>query len=196
MMRSAAEVDQLFNENVALYYSCLHSFVRKYRNVSPEDVAGIVGEYMTRALYRHDPRRGKLSTIVYTSIDNAILKHINEAKAKKRQATVLSLTWPICKTTTQTYGDVTCDPNDSEEEAIERAQIKLWLGRLDDRDRQIAAMRYQGLTTQEIGARLGISRERVGQRLRIMRNKYDAIAKEKEPPGTAIPKRPSQTNHL
>lgn len=181
MARTAAEVNRLFEENKWLYYACLRHFIRKYRTIPIDDVISAVDEAVTRSLHHYDPERGKLSTILYRSAERKLMWYIKYANAQKRlpPKPPISLDQPLWANIT--LSEILPSPTNIEEEVAQRGLIEQWLKSLTKRERQVATLRYLGYTNAEIGRKLGVSRERVGQLVRAIKRRYENAARDCHP---------------
>ena len=181
MMRSAAEVNRLFEENKGLYYACLRHFIRKYRTIPIDDVISAVDEAVTRSLHHYDPERGKLGAILYRSAERELLRYIKYANAQKRlpPKPPTSLDQPLWANIT--LSEILPSPTNIEEGVAQRELIELWLKSLTKRERQVAALRYLGYENVEIGRKLGVSRERVSQLVRAIKRRYENAARDCHP---------------
>jgi len=182
-MRSQDEVNRLFEENKWLYYACLRHFIRKYRTIPIDDVISAVDEAVTRSLHHYDPERGKLGAILYRSAEQKLMWYIKYANAQKRlpPKPPTSLDQAIRTDTDTTLLEILPSSTNIEEEVAQRELIELWLKSLTKRERQVAALRYLGYENVEIGRKLGVSRERVGQIVRNIRLKYERAARDDSP---------------
>lgn len=171
MPRTAAEVNQLFEDHLGLYHSCIRHFVRKYPGMPREEVISLIGQRMTEALYLYDPDRGQLSTLVYRIVSNGLSKYCRYTNALRRRAVVVSIDQPMLGYDSTTLADMLAGADNTEDLALDHLTLDQLTKALTDEERLLAAMCYGGLPQREMACKLGISQVSVSRRLQKLRTK-------------------------
>lgn len=134
-----------------------------------EDLCQEASIGLWHACCRYDEEKGKFSTFAVSCIKNAVRAALQKRRRKRRWAPdgVVSMDTPM-------YGDGEASMVDTVEDPVSSAFESGVLTadlveRLGERDRQIVAMKYVGLSHMEIGARLGKSPCYVSYRLKRIR---------------------------
>jgi len=136
-MKSDLErVDDLIEQNMGLVVQLAKSFYPSNADLLDEYIQlGRIG--LWRAILKHDPLRGKLSTIGWHYIRWEIIKYINQNNRHKFV--------PLA-------------------EVSQEDSIKLWEiipDNVSELERDVIYLKYQGYTFKEIGYQLGFTKGRV-----------------------------------
>lgn len=124
------------NELILKNLPLVRSIVRKFKprtidQYKEYEQAGLIG--LMKAVRRHDPLKGALSTIAYYHIKGEIIKYINLEKKQKMSS----------------YGNIDCVCDDKE------INMNDYLPKLSDIESKIIELRLQSYSFKEIGMLLG-----------------------------------------
>ncbi len=148
-------VAQDISQNFDLYYSALYKYLR-YRGADPESANDLTATIFERALLKmstYDPQKASVKTWLFAIAHNIAA---NFWRANARRQTV-----PLDQVTS------TSDPNPLIEELIidhqTVDQLLAALNQLEDREREVIALRFAGqLTNSQISSLLGLTESNVG----------------------------------
>lgn len=145
----------IVNENLA--YSALKMQFKALAD--DEDIRQEARLALWEACISFDESRAAFSTFAYLMVRCRIMKLLRKNRAKMRMADIISLQTPVSDDGITLEGTLMGD------EDVCFTDLGGFLGQLCDRDRQIVQMRLGGMTIQQIGERIGISKQAVSQRL-------------------------------
>jgi RNA polymerase sigma factor (sigma-70 family) len=124
--------NELIINNIALVRSIVKRFKpRNYNDKLEYEQAGMIG--LMKAIRKHDPAKGQLSTIAFYYINGEISKFIKKERGDKTKASPL-MNDPVC---------------------FEKPDIYDLLPSLSETEYSIIELRLQGYSFKEIGIRLG-----------------------------------------
>ena len=143
----ALDFDALYRETRDDVYAYAATLLR--HDAGAEDVTAQAFERAYRKRNRYDARRGTPRAWLFGIARNAAL---DELRRRKRAATA-EMPPP----------EVEPDPEERAELALQREAVRLALGRLGARDREVIALKYHGgLSNAELAAVLGVSATNAG----------------------------------
>lgn len=96
----------------------------------------------------------------------------NTLRAAKRRGRYEAAAWDALDPTALP------DPADEAERGVERARVRVTLGRMPERDAQLLVLRYSGLSYREIAAALGVSPNSVGTLLARAEAEFEKLYSE------------------
>jgi len=139
----AAWFDQLYRSSVAEVHAYVAAMLRD--RGAAEDVVAIAFERAYRRRRLFNPRRGTGRAWVFAIARNAALDEL------RRRKHVAALDF---------------EPASSDERLVDRAAVRVALGRLEPRERELILLKFHGqLSNAELGRVLGISESNAGTRL-------------------------------
>lgn len=155
------------------YFPRLYNYL-SYRTANreeAEDLAGLVFERVIDKFHLFDPRKGAFENWLFTIARNTLTNH------KRRQQR-----HPESELGDWLEGEGELSPDQLFLKQEELRRLQGYLSRLNDRDRELIALRYgAGLSQRRVGELLGMSEPTVAvalsravQRLRLMFEKEDA----------------------
>lgn len=158
---------QLVEENIKLVYFVLHKYYPTY--VKDEDIvqSGMLG--LCNAADTWDESKSEFSTYATKCISNEIGK---EFRRRNKHSNVISLDQEIRY---QEYDGVTLADCITGEEEIDFIDCEPFYNQLSPKDKQIVDYRQQGLTTVEIGEKMGCAQSTVSTRLRNLRTLWRTL---------------------
>lgn len=118
-----------------------------------EDVTALAFERAYRRRRSFDPKRGTRRAWLFGIARNAAL---DELRRRRRQATLVA----------EPVDEAAIQPEQGAEVAVRRAALRVALGSLAPRERELVALKFfAGLTNPEIARVIGISETNAGSRL-------------------------------
>ena len=171
--------EQLAKDNINLIYA----FMQKYHLIE-EDWFGAMSVAYMKAVQSYNPDGGAaFSTYAYQAMyydlvhtfsqreDNRMAKQLN---LDPKECRLISLNVRVLDSDdSPELQDIVSDPIDCYDDILTNDCYKRFYSKLDERDRRIVDFRLDGLNYREIGRKLGISHERVRQRLEKIREVFD-----------------------
>ena len=131
------QLASLMEENMGLVVLLANAFKPKNQNELDEFMQlGRIG--LWKAIKKHDPKKAKLSTIIWHSVRWEILRHLDKEKKRKKG---LEINESICGKLEDNVNFWEIIPDT-----------------LNDKESQVIQLRLEGHTFMDIGKRLGYSR--------------------------------------
>lgn len=170
------EALEKLNSNETIHY--ITSIAREInRNISPEDVEEVIQNVMLKAnqalkqgKFRHE---ADLNTWIYRITHNFIISTLRTETRNRKNGLVDKIPQNIEASSTDP------SPKDS---AQQSEIIEKIMKELPEKQQEFLKLLLQGFTHQEIGERLGISRQGSASKLHHLKNKYgDAIKRILKP---------------
>lgn len=184
----------VWNEMIGLTLTVMN---RLGIGLSDEDAWQEARIALLRAMRDYNPERGnRFTTVYYTYLKNALLDYIHMSRFNKHYSKrncsrsaplfVSLFDTVVTKGEEHTLLDTIADPEDHfarvEEQLDAVMEVENLLSGLNDRDRSILILRFglngeEPMSYRQIGERLGLTRERIRQRMkelvyRIRKNSY------------------------
>ena len=184
----------VWNEMIGLTLTVMN---RLGIGLSDEDAWQEARIALLRAMRDYNPERGnRFTTVYYTYLKNALLDYIHMSRFNKHYSKrnhsrsaplfVSLFDTVVTKGEERTLLDTIADPEDHfarvEEQLDAVMEVENLLSGLNDRDRSILILRFglngeEPMSYRQIGERLGLTRERIRQRMkelvyRIRKNSY------------------------
>lgn len=159
----------LIEQNHNLIYGYLYR-----RGLDIDEWYGVCALAICRAAAMYEAEKGAFAPYCYTAFSNAIYCVMRDTKRRDEIAKFVSLTTQI-----RTNGDTETDdvvlPIPVEEPGYDRVEVAdvqaRTEARLRDTERQVLALRLAGLSNTEIGKLLGVTNQRIAQRMERIRKK-------------------------
>lgn len=163
-----ADEEVLLRENDDLVHWVIGTFKPTFvLRADYDDIAQVGRIALLKAIRTYEPKKGKLSTYATRCIRNAYRNMLFLERAQKRQTHKLQVYYDEeIDDKGHTWWDTLEMSASVEDEVVRRVAMQEWLAQLDERERCIIEMKCQGYYLREIGARLGITHERVRQIIR------------------------------
>jgi RNA polymerase sigma factor (sigma-70 family) len=178
MVRSEAEVERLVRENEKLVQFQVNRYLKRYfvRAMEREDLVswGLIG--LVQAARVWDPQRGSFATLACKAIEHMIVRGVR-GEQKRAQA---DATLPLDELIAGPEGEGQerrivgriADEQDVEREVLHgagRAAVRVAVGGLRPAERRlIERLFYEDLPVEKVAEELGVSRQTVYQRQRIV----------------------------
>jgi RNA polymerase sigma-70 factor (ECF subfamily) len=143
--KTSVDFDELFNEHV----KPLYAFVtyRVGNRAAAEDITAQVFEKAWSSLGNYDPDKGSFSSWLYTIARNCVVDHFR--RQQRNQESVLH---------DDMGGGSSQNPQHHLEEKELRRELGMALGSLDEREREVIAMKFGGsMSNKDIAAVLELT---------------------------------------
>lgn len=142
---------RLCEENLGLIGGAVDAFPQLWPSGDREEANAVVTQAFIRAARAYEPSRGRFSTLVYTCARRALWNAKNRGIRGERSASQYRRE-VVRRRAAWTAPEPVRDPAGA-----------AWVELLDERTRLVAQLRANGLTLEEIGAQLGITKQWVSQ---------------------------------
>ena len=166
-MRNDTEKEALITDNMKLVYYLVSRYYPRY--IQNEDVIqeGMLG--LVQAAAEWDETRSKFSTYASTCILNQIRYYF---RREKNQVDTVSLD-EVCYVDEEENKMTIMDTLVGEEDVdLAESYFADFYQKLDDRDKMILELSWQGYTQLEIAQQVNLSRQNVGWRLNKLKQQW------------------------
>ena len=162
---------RLVEENMKLVYHVINTYYPNHIGDEDLEQEGFIG--LCRAAEKFDDTRdAKFSTFACSTIHNYLRHYFTGLSRQKRTANLISLDLEIKHD--DGSGDMLHEVIEDKkaDTLFKQCEIENFIDELDDREREIVKLRREGLTDEEIGERLGLSRGYINLIVRTMRKRW------------------------
>lgn len=163
---------------VADNHNLVYSFADKHK-LDLEEYYGILALALCKAAQNYDKNKGKFSTVAYICMTNDVRNHIKSKNRNKIPLIYLDADYTNSNSDDESLLNVITSNNLQPDVEVEGKQIsQILFAMLNDKEKQIAIDRMNGLSEEQIATKMGCTHQNVHAWIKKIRVKWNIFYSE------------------